>query len=713
MGLLGGIGLIVFGLADGFEVLLQRMTLEEKLGQMTMVALGRLFSTNLTLDPYKVDFYVRHCKVGALLSDPYYGTDRASPTSEEWVSLINQVQAAYQDTRLKIPMIYGMDSRRGSIPAHQLALAASFNRSLVREVAKVAAKDTRAVGAHWNYSPNLDVGDPFLVAEMGAEMIKGYQGTSLSSNATVAATMKHFIGYSASRSGKDQDGAWLSDRILNEYFRPPFQRGIRAGAASAMTSYSDLNGVPVIGSKKYLVELLRKAMGFQGPLTTDFGQIGVQVNNRVASSLKEALRKAISLGTIDFNMGFNADAIPLLKELVECGAINETTIDASVRRILRLKEKLGLLNSTGQVKVDEMRRAGIGSTEDVNLAIRAARESVILLQNRILPLSPSAKVVVTGPAANSLRHLSGGWSYHWSAAPDDRYFKGRGTTVLQGLRNLGSQVTFAEESVALSQIEAHDALVVCIGEASYVESEGNVGDMDLPKSQRDLLDALIERSPKPVIVVLTLGRPRVTSPRVREAGAVLASFYAGPYAGQAIAEIIYGITNPSAKLPITYANHPNDNHLSYHRQVNEVYRDVNWEFGHGLSYTTFQYSNLTLTNGTLTPNANITATVYVTNTGTVPGAEGVLFYITDECRSITPEAKRLRQFQKVDLRPNHTAAVTFEISLHDLAFYNAENIRVTEAGNFTLQVGNHGPKTRFTLKLPEGEEVFPVAERHG
>ncbi|KAJ9078329.1 hypothetical protein DSO57_1007625 [Entomophthora muscae] len=731
--------------SERVEKLLASLSLEEKIGQMTQINTGNMTDpVTKRLDPKLVNFYVKEKKVGSFLNTMYEKINQPPPTPDVWVESINLLQTAYKETRSKIPMIYGIDSVHGAnyvygatLFPQQLGLAATFNRTAARVTAEVTAKDTRAVGIQWNFSPILDIAvnkqwprvyetfgeDPYLAGQLGAEMIIGYQGCNeLNSPVKVAATMKHFIGYSASRSGKDVDGSWASERIINDYFRPSFQHAMEAGAATVMESYSDIDGDHIVNSKKYLVDLLRKQMNFTGTLVTDWEQINkLHEPIHIAPTIKDAVRRVMKLGTVDVSMVPNdADFVDILLELVREGKVPEAFIDQSVRRILNLKEKVGLLDADGLVDPQSVHLASIGSASDAGKSLDAARESIILLQNNqhTLPLPPTARILVTGPTGDSLSYLTGGWTYTWQGPLGEDDFQGKGTTILQGLRKHTKAAVDYIQGVDIEGIPStsiadlarsandYDAVVLCLGEKAYTEFKGNINDMHLPRGQINLLETLVKDVHKPVIVVLSQGRPRVTGPSIRNASAVLGSFLVGPYGGDAISEVIYGITNPSGKLPITYSNHANDNNLNYYRRFNEIYDNVYWEFGHGLSYTTYSYSSLVLSSATIASNSDIQATVTVTNTGTIPGKEAVLFYITDEYRSISPEVKKLRFFEKIYLDPQQSKTVSFKISLQDLAFYNAENLRVTEAGTFILSVSDL--KSKFELILPEGQESVRV-----
>ncbi|KAI9291943.1 glycoside hydrolase [Neoconidiobolus thromboides FSU 785] len=629
-------------------------------------------------------------QVGSFFNNLVDGTEAVPPRPDKWVRVMNQLQDATQKNRLKIPMLYGLDSVHGAhyvygatIFPQQLGQAATFNRTLVKKIGEITAKDTRAVGVHWNFSPILDIAvnkqwprvyetfgeDPYVAAELGRETIVGYQGCGkdLARQDKVAATMKHFIGYSSTRSGKDVDGAWMSERIVNDYFRPSFQAAVEAGIATTMESYSDIDGDHLVNSKQYLVDLLRKKMNFKGALVTDYQQIQkLHDPIHIASSQEDAVYKVMKLGTLDMSMIPNdITFITILEGLIKKGRISMNLINNNVRRMLVLKKKLGLLGSTGKVDVNSQLVRSIGSKEDRQVSLDAARESVILLHNKnnALPLKKGLKVLVTGPTADSISYQTGGWTFQWQGTNKDEWYQGNGTTIVEGLKKFASVTHLPSIDIngnwvgsgidgVVRAAKDHDAIVVCIGEANYAEFFGNINDMAIHYMQLNILYALI----------VNQGRPRVINSNIDQASA-------GPYAGQAIAEVIFGETNPSV----------NDNTQNYYRRFNEDNPKNLWDFGHGLSYTTFSYSNITLSKNVMTPQDHIVVSVKVTNSGAIAGKETVLMYVTDEYR-----------FEKIHLNAGETKEVKFVINVKDLAFAGLDNKYIAEEDSkapFELKVG--------------------------
>ncbi|KAI9296762.1 glycoside hydrolase, partial [Neoconidiobolus thromboides FSU 785] len=707
------------------ESLIYKMNLREKVGQLSQLNIAILVNKNtLELDPKLVDYYVNEMQVGSFFNNLSDGTEKLPAGPDKWVRLMNQLQDASQKNRLKIPMIYGLDSVHGAnfiygatIFPQQLGQAATFNRTLIRKISEITAKDTRAVGVHWNFSPILDIAvnkqwprvyetfgeDPYVAAELGRETIIGYQGCGkdLAREDKVAATMKHFIGYSSSRSGKDIDGAWMSERTINDYFRPSFQAAVEASIATTMESYSDIDGDHLVNSKQYLVDLLRRKMNFKGALITDYQQIQkLHDPIHIASSQEDAVYKVMKSGTLDISMIPNdVTFITILESLIKKGRISMNMIDNNVRRMLILKKKLGLLGSTGKIDVNSKLVRSIGSKEDRGLSLDAARESIILLHNKnnTLPLKKGIKVLVTGPTANSISYQTGGWTFSWQGTNKDEWYQGNGTTIIQGLKEFASVTHLPSIDIngtwigsgiegVVNASKDHDAIVVCIGEATYAEFFGNISDMALHHMQLNILHALIGNTDKPVIVVINQGRPRVINSSIDQANGVINNFLAGPYAGQAIAEIIFGEVNPSGKLPLTYANKVNDNTQSYYRRFNEDNPKNLWNFGHGLSYTSFSYSNITLSKNVMTPYNHIDVSVEVTNSGATAGKETVLMYVTDEYRTISPEIKKLRGFEKIYLNAGETKEVKFVINIKDLAFAGLDNKYIAEEGSFYVTI---------------------------
>ncbi|KXN68296.1 glycoside hydrolase family 3 protein [Conidiobolus coronatus NRRL 28638] len=737
------------------DKILSGMTLEEKVGQLTQININNLYDAkNDKLNTTQLDYYIKQRLAGSFLNNLADSTDLNAAVPATWVRVMNEIQDYIQkNTRLRIPMIYGLDSVHGAnyirgatLFPQQIGMGATFNRTAARVWGEITAKDTRAVGVHWNFSPLADIAvnkqwgrvyetfgeDPYVAGELGKQVVKGYQGENvcdLKRADKVAATMKHFIGYSSTKSGHDVDGSWMSKRVLDEYFVPPFQALVDSGVATAMESYSDIDGDHVAKSKKILVDLLRDQMGFKGALVTDYEQIfKLNFQHHVAKSLNDSLVMAMKLGTIDVSMvPHNGQFFDMMVSLVKSGRLPESTITKNAKRVLQLKYKMGLLDNNGQVDPNSDLIKTIGSAADRTASLNMARESVVLLENRnkALPLNPSSKVFVTGPCADSLNYLTGGWTFAWQGAGKDDFYEGRGTTIAQGLKNIGgSNVNYLPSvdingkwfnNTSADQIvgaaAASDVNVVCLGETNYAEFIGNVDDMRLPEGQTDLVK-LLSKSNKPLVLVLSQGRPRSFDNVVDLPSAILSSFLVGPEGGQAIAEIIYGKVNPSGKLPIVYTNKASLNTINNYRRFSDSYR-VQWDFGHGLSYTTFNYTNLSLSSSQVQPNGSLEVSVTVTNNGTVAGAESILLYATQIYRTISPEFQRLRGFEKIYLNPNESKTVKFQIlPKRDLSFIDVDDKRALEMGEFTVKVGGLTKNFNLTLTASPNNPTFLEAADH-
>lgn len=584
----------------------------------------------------------------------------------------------------------------------------------------VTAKDTRVVGIPWTFSPILDLAtapiwprvfetfgeDPYLVSELGVAIVQGYQGENndISDPTKVAACMKHFIGYGNSRTGQDQNPSWIPDRFLYNYYLPSFQAAINAGAATIMESYQDLNGEAVCGSKRYLRTLLREEMGFEGLLVTDWEEIKqLHRFHKTASSFKDAVRLAMQETSIDLSMVPSDNSFfEYLVELVQEGVIPESRLDESVARILTLKEKLGLFDAPFPDPNNPL-LGTIGGKEDRDAALEAARESIILAENKngFLPLSTTKhkRILVAGPSCDSLTYMAGGWSVNWQGAPVDSLFT-YGTTVLQGIRDMvsgtdveviprrgcgidGTSDPYEFEDV-VKEASIADAIVLCMGETHYTEIPGNIDDLTLVEGQRNLIKAVADTG-KPVAVVLFEGRPRVLTSAIDSVSAVLVGFLPGLDGGQAVAEILFGKTNPSGRLPISYPKTTGIN-AQYWRKVNENAK-FQWEFGHGLSYSQFVYSNLQLPS-TMRPAEQLRVSFTVRNNGPLAGKEAVLLYVSDEYRQIVPDVKLLKRFEKISLNVGEERTMSFTLSVEDLSFYGIDNQFIYEEGDFTIRVGS-------------------------
>ena len=714
------------------DSLLSRMTLEEKVGQMTQLTIGAVAAQggpardSVRLDAAKLRHALVDRHVGSLLN-----VIGGALTLEGWHSLIAQVQdVAVKQTRLGIPVIYGVDfvhganyTRGGTIFPHNLGLAAAFDTALARRAGEVTGDEAVASGLPWNFAPVLDVGrqplfprfyetfgeDPLVAATLGRASIEGMQRSG-----RVAATMKHYLAYSAPRTGRDRTPADISRREVREIFLPPFAQAVRAGARTVMVNSGEIDGEPVHASRYWLTDVLRGELGFDGVIVTDWEDIYfLHTRHRVAPTIKDAVRMAVEAG-IDVSMTPNdfrfTDA---LIELVRDGTIPESRVDESVRRILLLKADLGLFDAPGP---DPAQRALFATEESVATAREAARASITLLKNDggVLPLDPAARILVTGPAANSLTALNGGWTYTWQGT-DASHFPDGPRTLLEAMLRRGRDVRYVAGSgftqpgdmgAALDAAQDADVVVVAVGEDAYSEWVGNIDDLTLPEPQLRLVEA-VQATGKPVVLVLVEGRPRVISRVVDRSRGVVMAYWPGMYGGDAIAEVLFGQVNPSGKLPFTYPRHPNAL-LTYDHRFSETTNtgfdrgpggfDPQWEFGHGLSYTTFAYRDLQVDAAEIAPGDSLAVRVTVQNTGGRAGRESVLLFTRQHYASVTPSVRRLRAFQKVDLQPGEARTVTFRLPTDDLRFVGRDGQPVLEPGAFDMMAGG----LTATFRVGEG-----------
>lgn len=707
--------------------LLKQMTLEEKVGQMTQITIDTLIKTDgrgNPLLPHQMDMdklavCIKKYKVGSILN-----VGGLAQTKEVWQQRIRTIQEMALQERLKIPILYGVDAIRGNnytmgdvLFPQQIAQAASFNPAMSKRIAEIAAYETRASFIPWTFSPVEDLGrqpvwprmwetfgeDPFLAGVLGSAAVQGFQGSQHTIDKYhVAACLKHFMGYSMPLSGHDRTPAWIPERELREYFLPSFAAAVKAGARTVMVNSGEVNGVPVHASKHILTDILKTELQFTGFIVSDWQDIEyLYSRHKVAKNNKEAVMMAINAG-IDMSMvPYEFSFCDALLELVKEGKVPMTRIDDAVRRILRVKFETGLFEQSMGNNDDY---PDVNSTSHNRTNYEAASECITLLKNNnaLLPLAVGKKILVTGPTANSMRSLNGGWSRNWQGDNSNETEKDK-NTIYEAIRNVfgAANVDYTEGvnfesalniSEAVSKAAAADVVVLCIGENSYTETPGNINDLTISAPQIELARA-IAATGKPVIMVLAEGRPRIISAIEPFAGAVLQTYLAGNEGGNAVADILAGKINPSGKLPYTYPRHTNSLINYYYKNTETLENDANggyypqWEFGFGLSYTSFKYANLKLSSGQLTDKAPITVSVDVTNSGGLAGKETVLLFVTDLVASITPEARRLRGFEKIELRPGETRTVRFTISKEDLSFVNYELKRVTEPGEFRLAVG--------------------------
>ncbi len=718
------------------QSLIDRMTIEEKVGQMTQLSVDLIFEG----DPYAIQIPYEFSEeklqkaiveygVGSILNTPtgHY------PTVEQWHEIIGKIQGKALETRLKIPVLYGLDHihgvsyiQGGTLFPQPLAQACSWNPELTVEMSRITAYESRAAGVPWSFSPAMDIcrnptwprlwesfGEDVLINSIfGRAMQEGFQGKAMNSKTSIAGCLKHFTGYGMPLSGKDRTPAWIPERYLREYYLPQYADAIDEGALTIMINSGEINGIPTHADRKILTDILREEMGFKGFVVSDWSDIiYLHDRHKIAPTMKDAVRIAVEAG-IDMSMTpVSYEFADLLVQLVKEGTIPESRIDLSVGRILHVKEKLGLFETTHH-NLDDFQKFGDEKHQAVSL--QAATESLVMLknENNHLPLSKDAKVLVVGPTAHSQRSLNGGWSTTWQGEGADDYLS-EFSTILEGIRNVigDEQVSYVEGASiealtsvdeAVSAAEQVDQVVLCLGELSYTEDAGNLNDLNLPYAQVELAKRLA-RVGKPITLIITEGRPRIIREVVPLAKGILCGFYPGPQGGQAIANIIFGESNPSGKLGITYPQYANS-YTPYDHKYTED-RDVmssglsfnpQFEFGHGLSYTTFKYDHLKINKTELSPWDSLTLQVDVSNTGDKKGQEVVMVFVSDLYASITPPVKRLRTFDKILLEPGQSKTLSFKVAMKDLAFVGQDNKWVVEPGEFEVRVG--GLSKRFTVQ---------------
>ncbi len=731
------------------EKMLSKMTLDEKIGQMLELNLDVL--GNMTVENGKpvwklneamLDSCISKYKVGSILNAP--GTRAATVKQwQEWIRLIQKKSLKY----IGIPSVYGLDhnhgvtyTQGGTLFPQPINLAASFNPLLATEMAQVTAYESRAGNCPWVYNPVLDLGrdprwsriwesfgeDALVNARMAEAEILGYQGTDPNhiDPFHVATSVKHYMAYGAPFSGKDRTPAYVAPNMLREKYFEPFRVAVRSGALTIMANSASINGVPVHASYEYLTKWLKEDLNWDGMIVTDWADINnLYQREKVAKDKKDAIRIAINAG-VDMSMDpYSVEFCILLKELVQEGKVSQARIDDAVRRILRLKYRLGLFDQPNTGGKDYSK---FGSEEFAAKALHAAEEAEVLLKNEgnILPLTKGKKILLTGPNANQMRCLDGGWSYTWqgSRAEDlaEQY-----NTIYEALCNkygkenviLEQGVTYNEQgnyydenepqiSKAVSAAAQADVIVACVGENSYCETPGNLTDLWLSENQRNLVKELAKTG-KPIILVLNEGRPRLVADIEPLAKAVVDILLPGNYGADALANLLAGDVNFSAKMPYTYPREINSL-ATYDYKVSEevatmegAYNydakvSLQWPFGYGLSYTTYDYSNLKVSKSQFTADDVLTVSVDVKNTGNREGKEVVQLYSSDLVASITPDNKRLRDFTKVSLQPGETKTVTFNVPAKNLAFVDAEGHWTLEEGEFLFKVGKLSQKINCT-----------------
>ena len=725
------------------EQTLKKLTLEEKIGQM-MELVTDLFGANdkngvFYIDEHKTDSILSRYKIGSILNAP----NTCAPTAKQWEKYISQIQKISMK-RIGIPCVFGLDQNHGStytqggtLFPQNINVAATFNREIARRSAEATAYETRAVSVPWTYSPTVDLGrdarwpriwenfgeDCYLSSEMGKSMVYGFQGDDPNNidQYHIATSMKHFMGYGVPWTGKDRTPAYISPADLREKHFAPFLAGIQAGALTVMVNSASVNGMPMHANKDILTGWLKEETGWDGVLITDWADINnLYTREMVAKDKKDALRIAINAGIDMIMEPYSCDACGYLIELVNEGKIPMSRIDDACRRVLRMKYRLDLFkNPTQKLK----NYPKFGGEEFAKLALEGATESMVLLKNEkledgnaILPLAKGKKILLTGPNANQMRCLDGGWSYTWQGHRADE-FAGKYNTIYEAFCNeygkenviLNQGVTYNEKGKyweenepqiqgAVDAAKDADVIVACIGENSYTETPGNLTDLWLSENQRNLVKALAKTG-KPIVLVLNEGRPRLIADIEPLAKGIIDILIPGNYGGDALANLVSGKSNFSGKMPYTYPKEINslanyDFKKSEEVGTMEGAYDYNakitqqWGFGQGLSYTSYQYSNLKVSKSDFRHDDIIQVSVDVKNTGKVAGKESVLLFSSDLIASMVPDGRRLRAFDKVELQPGETKTVTFDLKADDLAFVGWDGKWRLEEGDFKLMIAD-------------------------
>ena len=728
------------------EQTLKKLTLEEKIGQM-MELVTDLFGANdkngvFYIDEHKTDSILSRYKIGSILNAP----NTCAPTAKQWEKYIAQIQKISMK-RIGIPCVFGLDQNHGStytqggtLFPQNINVAATFNREIARRSAEATAYETRAVSVPWTYSPTVDLGrdarwpriwenfgeDCYLSSEMGKAMVYGFQGEDPNNidQYHIATSMKHFMGYGVPWTGKDRTPAYISPADLREKHFAPFLAGLQAGALTVMVNSASVNGMPMHANKEILTGWLKEETGWDGVLITDWADINnLYTREMIAKDKKDALRIAINAGIDMIMEPYSCDACGYLIELVKEGKIPMSRIDDACRRVLRMKYRLDLFkNPTQKLK----NYPKFGGEEFAKLALEGATESMVLLKNEgnILPLQHGKKILLTGPNANQMRCLDGGWSYTWQGHRADE-FAGKYNTIYEAFCNeygkenviLNQGVTYNEKGKYWEENEPQiqgavdaaknvDVIVACIGENSYTETPGNLTDLWLSENQRNLVKELAKTG-KPVILVLNEGRPRLIADIEPLAQGIIDILIPGNMGGDALVNLVSGKSNFSGKMPYTYPKEINslanyDFKKSEEVGTMEGAYDYNakitqqWGFGYGLSYTSYQYSNLKVSQSDFRHGDIIKVSVDVKNTGKVAGKESVLLFSSDLIASMVPDGRRLRAFNKIELQPGETKTVTFELKADDLAFVGWDGKWRLEEGDFKLMIADQSADIHCT-----------------
>ena len=741
------------------ENTLKKMTIEEKVGQMTQLVLdlaahceadaNEPYGNKFVVDEERLTDIIRKYKIGSFLNQ----ISGQSPTAEQWEQIMEVVQrVSIEETG--IPCLFGLDQNHGTtytaggtLFPQNINMGAALNREMVREAAEICAYETRAGSITWTFNPTIDLSrnscwprvwenfgeDCYVNAELGREATIGFQGEDpnhIDQN-HISACLKHYMAYGVPVSGKDRTPASVAPAELREKHFAPFLEAIRNGhALSIMVNSGSNNGLPFHANKELLTGWLKEGLNWDGMIVTDWADINnLYTREHVAADKKSAIAMAINAG-IDMAMEpYNTDFCDLLIELVKEGTVPQSRVDDAARRVIRLKYRLGLFDNPVQHSADYPEFA---SDYAAAVSKQGAVESEILLKNNgILPLRPGKKILLTGPNANSMRVLHGGWSYTWQGSNTDKYDNQYNTVYEAMCQKYGAKNVILEEGVSYNNAGKYyeelpaqidravraasqaDVIVACIGENSYAETPGNLTDLALSEQQRNLVKALAKTG-KPVIMVLSEGRPRLIADIEPLASAIVDILVPGNYGADALADLLAGDENFSGRLPYTYPKEPHSLITYDYKPSQETATmegaydynavvDVQWPFGYGLSYTTFAYSNLKADKTEFVSGDKLTFTVDVENTGTMTGKEAVMLFSSDLVATSTPDIRRLRQFDKIELKPGEKKTVSLTINANDLAFCDYYGKWVLEAGEFRIQIGDQTTTVTCakTVALPD------------
>lgn len=721
--------------------LLAQMTLKEKAGQMLNIGLPSILSgsywdprESAVFDKERFQKLIIDYNAGSIHNTPGF-----TPNKEDWFGIIKAIQdSVISKSRLGIPVLYGIDNIHGAnyvngstLFPHQIALAATWNTELSRKSAEITSYESRAASLPWNFNPNADVAmsplwgriaesfgeDPYLISEMTSAYIKGSQEKGLQDSTSTAVCVKHYIGYGAGRNGKDRANAIIPENSFRQYFLPPFEKAINNGAMGVMISSNAVNGIPCHINKYYITDVLKGEMGFKGVVISDFSDVDYLVDaHQSAKDKREATKMAVNAGLDIIMNPFGADIVDIIVELVEDGEIPMERIDDAVSRVLRLKFYLNLFEVPYN---DPANYTDFASEKYIETNYQAASEAITLLKNKndILPLPANKKVLVTGYSANSINVLNGAWS---------RTFLGRDTmyndptklTILKAIeKQIGSKnIEFVQGTDYLEDINSDEAvkkaknadyIIVAVGEIPATEKPSDINELELPEAQQELVKKLAETG-KPIILVMVQGRPRIIREIEPLVDAILMAYLPGDEGGRAISDVLFGEVNPSGKLPYTYPKYTG-NFLPYYHKKADI-RDVNWgyngfypqfEFGFGLSYTQFEYSNLKLSADTISNSEELTISVDIKNMGSYEGKEVVQLYLKDLFATVSPDSKKLVRFSKINLNTGETKTIEFSLNSKDLQSIGIDNQWIIEEGEFEVQIGGDPQnllKRRFYFK---------------